>query len=291
MSVLEFLPESDLLVVDDGSDEPRQHDVLAELESQGVDVQRANVPSEGLHGGLYVRMNEAISYAIERGYDYVNLVQDDMQWMWHEPTLIDTLDALFDSLPDAAQVGAAFAKAIMPNLEQRLLPAAGGRCYVDDSYGMADTGIVRLELLRQHAFTFRSLEAATSAFWVERGYRLYHLRDPQLAWLPHPFLLDRSVGESPNRYYLEPLSVEAVGRLRSRPISALPFHEDYCCPWGWGALSPFGFSTYHDYPRMLLRSSRRRIPRWVGRRPWRARVPTRSWLARDLVSRCWGKLR
>ncbi|MHB8694008.1 MAG: hypothetical protein ACYDHH_22445 [Solirubrobacteraceae bacterium] len=189
--------------------------------------------------------------------------QDDMQWMRSDPELPERVSSLFERLPDAAQVSTVFYKAVLRNIRSRLKSIEGVGCYHVRPYGMADTGFVRLALVEEEGFRFHGTEGTTSEFWLERGYRVYALHAPHLAWLPHPSLVAELIGSPRQTYYLSPLDEHESARLTAAPLGEIPFHEDWCLPWGWRALRPFWFTGYSaEYPSMVLESLRRRQVAW-----------------------------
>lgn len=294
-SVRELLRFGDVLVVDDGSDDPAQHRLLDVLEEAGVRVSRRPRGDGRFHGNLYDCMNHGLEQALRGGYDFVNFVQDDMQWMRHDPALPELVEAMFETLPDAAQVSTVFYKRIVPGLRNRLELIEEARCYHVRPYGMADTGFVPLALVEREGFRFHGTEGTTSAFWRDRGHRLYAAHAPHLAWLPFPAILEQTLGPPPREYYLKPIDDSAAARLEARPLEDIPFHEQWCLPWGWSALQPFWFTAHGDeYPALLAESIRRGtagIPRWIGSGRPRARVPSVAWVLRAAARRIAGRNR
>jgi len=281
-SLLEFFRLGDMLVVDDGSSDPEQVRYLAELEGRGVSIlrrPRGDDMAVRAHGGLYRRMNDAVDYANARGYDYVQFVQDDMQFVWHDPELLAKAEKIFARFPDASQVWLTFLKATDWDVRDRLDYLHDAHCYRHRRQALIDTGIFRLEALRREQMRFENWEQSNSNAFLAKGYHAYLLPTPVLAWIPWPmtFTRDQKFGKvrsRPERYYLKPLSAAQIQQLTSRPLEELAFHEDYCFPWGWGCWTPYWFNAYRwhhwwKYTCLAVRASRTgrlRIPHW---RRWR----------------------
>lgn len=272
----------DLLVVDDASADPVQHGVLDTLERGDVRVLRRERRPGGLHGGLYDGLNDAVDFALAEGYEFLQLVQDDMQFMWHDPDLEARLERVF-AAKDVVQVSPVFFKGVLAaDMPSRLAPEPATGCYRVPSYGMSDTGFVRLDLVHAEEFRFGPSENDVSSFWRRRGYALHVLATPFLAWLPFPDQLSplSAPRRSPRPLYLEPMDGGAVSRLTSRELEEIPFHEDHCRPWGWSCLAPYWFTRLGpEYFRRALRGARPSPPRWVEREDSAFTVPSARELA------------
>ena len=95
-SVREYLRFGDLCVFDDGSDDPVLMHYLQQLSDSGVIVVRKERRfHHGYHGGLYELMNEAIDHALSQHYDLLNFIQDDVQFLWHDPELLVKVMKIF----------------------------------------------------------------------------------------------------------------------------------------------------------------------------------------------------
>lgn len=291
---MEHLRFGDTLVVDDGSDGTSLLDYLAQLEARGLAVIRNQRNGKNaFHGGLYGCMNQALDFAIDGGYEYIHFIQDDMQFMWHDPNILEKVELIFNELEDAVQVGVFFHKKILINTPERLQSLENQCCYHLKPYGMSDLGFVRLSLINKHGFRFGQSENETSAYWRQRGYRFYLLGSPVLAWIPWPTIFssgkqDGSLKPPPHKYYLKPLDLSQIRRLNNRPLEEVPYHEDYCVPWGWACLRPYWFTTFSDeYIRWIwlsFRQGRPLMPWWVYAGKPAYFVLPRIWLLSKRVS-------
>jgi glycosyltransferase involved in cell wall biosynthesis len=277
-SLLEYFTFGDTVVFDDGSDEPDQLGYLSQVEQRGITVIRRQRPHDGeqrLLGGLYPAMNHALELATQGVYECAQLVQDDMQFMWHDPDLLVKVRCIFDAFSDASQVSLDFFKALTWNAPEQLEYVSSPPCYRHNRYGIFDTGIIHLGRLRRENFRFGRWEKETGEGFFRKGYRVYYVHSPVLARIPWEITFKRGQKSgrlrlTRERYYMKPLTTEQVRALTSRPLKELAYYEDYCFPWGWGCLTPywhgvFTSSSYWKYTCCISRMlwmGRPRFPHW-----------------------------
>ncbi len=284
-SIREFCSWSDVLVLDDGSDHPqlvRDLDELARPHS-GFAVIRKDRHAAGYHGGLYTLMNEALDYAGARNYELLHFVQDDMQIVWNDPKILESVRAIFNAHEDALQVQNVFHKkiakyALIDNERFELHPESNS--YHIRPYAITDTGFLNLERVHRAGFRYSETERGTSNKWRTQGFKLYGLHSPTVGFVPWPTVFQngkqfgswpwaRPILKRSERYYLKPLSPGDVARLTSRPLEDIPFLDDYSVPVGWKCLYPFWFARPSlEYIKLIADSWKhgdRVIPRFVGR--------------------------
>lgn len=258
---MEYFQFGDTVVIDDGSDNLELLDYLFSLQRRGIGViHRPRWPAPGFyvmpHGGLYENMDAAIDFAMSHGYDYVNFIQDDVQFMWHSPNLLSEIERIFHTLPNACQVGNIFDKAILKDARKpRFQPVPQADCYHITFHAMADIGIIPVALIKELGFHFgNGVESSNSLWWYRRGYKRYCLKSPTMAWVPWPEVMQQDLrvsnGRMPvERYYLKPLEDHQIKKLLERPLEDIPFTEDYCFPWGWDCPTPYWFSRGKSRPK------------------------------------------
>jgi hypothetical protein len=276
----EFLPVGDVIVVDNGSREPTQLHYLDELERRGVlVVRRPRVRPTAYRSDLHDAMNEIMDWACAKGYELLNFVQDDMQFLWRDPEHVARVDEVLRIHEDALQVSAVFDKKISKyraDYPAELYEKSRSRHI--RPYGVADIGFVPLRRARAAGFRYLPTESASGAYWRERGYKLYGLHTPNLAYVPWPRGFS-AIGKHTSRrgrrrrYYLRPLDAAKIRRLVERPLAEPAFLEDYSEPWGWRCLSPFWYTRFSwrrhgpQYLRHMLDFWQHReplFPRFVG---------------------------
>ena len=265
-SLNQYFKIGDLLVVDDGSEEPELQKYLEELETGNTFVirQKHEEHTQWLYGGLYSAMNKGIEFALEREYDFINFVQDDTQFVWYDPHFMEKVLGTFEQYPDAIQVSYHFFKKIMITwVTRRIEYYAEANCYHFKPYTISDLGIVPLSLIKKHGFRINGSENERNGVLHPQGFKRYSLHSPILAWIPWPttFRKRASFGQvlpPPRKYYLKPLSSDQINKLTLRPLNVMPCHEDYCLPWGWRCLYPYWFTkpNWKEYITLLWFSAR-----------------------------------
>jgi len=276
-SLLEFFRFGDTIVFDDGSDDLAVVNYLSELENRGIQVIRQHRWSEEyylyMHGGYYENHDQGIAFASDHGYDYIRFIDDDVQFMWHDPEFLNRVERIFRTFPDALQIIDFFSNAIgRDRAIRRLQPILHANCYYNYPFGMCTMGIVSVNLFKEHRFRYgNGREMTNSNWWRRRGYKAYALHAPTMVQVPWPEVIQDgkrvAKGCKPvNKYYLKPLDSLQIERLVSRPLEEIPFAEDYCLPWGWTCPKPYCYSDHKSH-REILRKNRR-----IAWRAWRNNI-------------------
>lgn len=246
-SLLEYFPLGDVLVVDNGSTNSQ---LIEYLKSKEVSEPRLKVVFRGENsplkkvGSLYEAYNLAIDHAIDQEYDYLQLMNDDAQYMWDDKQILDKVDDIFRTRTQVFNVSTLFLRLVHShNLERRLKIDPGSLGYLSLHHGLADDGFFSVKTLVETQFRFLNTEIQHAKLMHDLGYHRYSMRDPVIAFIPWPATRRRGkiIGkEAPprERYYLKPLDKGQITALQARPIQEFPYQEDYCFPWGYACLSP-----------------------------------------------------
>lgn len=275
-SFFEFGPGGDLLIVDDGSNDPR----IAAYLSQIQEEKRATVIFNTGHkkdftGGLYNNMNRAIEYSLQFEYSHVFFVQDDIQFMWRDIDFQKRVEEFFSSCLDASMVSFVFQKGIVRHmLPERLELASNGLAWSVRPYGVLDQGVMPLSLIRKQKFRFGQRGERENP-WRQWGYKAYLAPEPIFAFVPWPntWRFDKPSGNEKKpaqKYFLKPLTEQQTKRLHSMGMDHIAYHEDFCFPWGWRCLSPYWFTKKSfEYIKLLMQgllSGKGFVPRMVGKK-------------------------
>jgi hypothetical protein len=271
---IEFLcPETSVVVFDDGSDDRRTRATLRNIESRGHEVVINDKSPDEMHGGLYRNMNQALDLAIARGWSLVHLMQEDTQFVRHDPELVFELDRLFKELPDACQVTLHFWKTLSRGSGGSLLKDL--RVY--RASAVCDIGVVHPERLSRAGFRFGPSEHCAALRASSLGLSPYALLHPVIARVPWPLSYKyRAQGGGNERPTEAPLLVKPLGshvvqHLMTRDVTKLPYGETYIVPWGWRCWSPYPTRpSLGRWLRSLValaiqgHLSKRLVPRRVG---------------------------
>jgi hypothetical protein len=273
--MLEFSPVNPILIMDDGSDRGDQQELLSSLEAHGLTVWRANTDGErGAHGGLYNNMNNAIRYANHMCFNYIHLLQDDMQFVCDPDESFAEAFRLFHSSENILQVCVVFQK-LIDGSRNTICDELG--CYINPESGIFDTGIVDVARFVEAGLTFGPTEGEAGRRAKLKGFKTAFVPAPSLAWIPWVPYFREGKGNRPDsdskrigkhacarcHLKLAPLSTESLTSLRRQSLNRAPFHEDYVHPNNWTC----------PYPYVFRRSWRRWVKRFVkaalqGRLRW-----------------------
>lgn len=287
-----FFRFGDLLIIDNGSTEAELHRYLEVLEREDAQVYRYPTlasPGEWSHGdtrrvietnidpsnmrdrpGLITATRKALDLALAGEYRYVQIVHDDVQFMWHDSKLEERADRVFGQSSDAVMLSVMFfarnyaSKSALTFMDQR-------QAWRHKRLSAIDMGILPVSSYREHGFRF--LETTqNNEYWNARGSRLYFLPNPLAAFVPGPAAVRGGVvmGDyrpPPHRYYLRPFDQAQIQRLSAVAGASLPYQDDYCRTWGWASLKPHHLTLFGSdaYVAGILACWRRRdfqFPRW-----------------------------
>lgn len=248
-SFFECFRYGDLVVLDDFSPDEKTQQVLVKLALRGISVlcPHKNRDKMGMHGGLYDNMDYGLQLAVDGGYEYVQFIQDDMQFVWFNSNIKSQIDCIYSLLPNTSMVENTFwGKSAEPYLASKLELYPDAKCSNRVKRGMIDVGIWKTQVLLNTRFSFgNGTEKTNSLWWRRQGFRSYRLHSPSLCFVPEApvyrnrtrlYLVDVV---KPKRLLIEPLSSEAILRLCSAGINKFAFDEDYCKPWGWECETPY----------------------------------------------------
>jgi hypothetical protein len=272
-SIERFSPETTVVIFDDRSDDPETLVELEVISARGHEVIVNDEVSTAEYGNHNANLDRAVQLARARGYRLLHLVEDDTQFVWHNPRLADEVSSIFGAVPDAAQVSPLFWK--FASKASGALVAAQAAYRLRQAPGCA-IGFVDVERLAERGFRHLTDEAQTTALGAELGLELLAVTHPVVTRVPWPTYTRHRVrrGSSTRTtkpFLVKPLDAHAVHRLKTRDLATPPYAEDYCVPWGWRCWSPYGWTSSHSMwlRGLLIVAFRRRsilglVPRRVG---------------------------
>ena len=277
-SVLVMTETDDILVVDNASNLPTLTRELQSIASREPRVQLLlrdtnDISRNSKVGGLYDAYNEVIAHALGQGYDYLHIIQHDMQLVWWDETVVRYAREIFAEYPECVNVSTLA-------LPQNIC-LSGSLEYVKPKlvllrqYGLTDTGLYDLAKWRAHDMRFGDSETAHSQKYLAEGMRVFLHPLPTVAYIPWPAVVraGQVIGREvrPRRQFLlRPLTSSEIGQVKesTEPV----WLENICIPWVWTCLTPYWTTDLRsiDYWVFLYRDVRSRglraaRPRWERR--------------------------
>lgn len=253
-----FYPEFTIVIFDDNSNDPTTLSTLNDMAQSGVEV-RIGLPNEGdsKHGGLYAQMNVALQYATEQHYHYAYFVQDDMQFLWRDEKLENKVTGIF-LRQECVMCNSSFLQKILFDGLGERLPEVDPGLFSFMTNGVADTGIINLTKAKEIDLSFpEQSEGGNGKHWFNKGYRLYWLPVPHLAWVPWPTTFRNKQKQQRQVRVLKPLSYNAIEKLLTNHSYA--FLEDYTSldsflpkPY-WYSANPGALSLLKIYIKYYLK--------------------------------------
>ena len=281
-SVLRMTAHDDILVVDNASNDPSvtgRLQAIADTEPRVRLMLRTtnDISRNSKVGGLYDAYNEVMTYALDHGYDYVHILQHDMQMLWWDQAVTSYAVDIFTEYPECVN--------IQTLINYRLLRLSDDLEYLKPGlmfytkYRLTDTGLYDMSKWRAHGMRFGDTERAHAHKYLQQGFRVFWHPLPTVAPIPWPAVVrsGRIIGQEiePRReFILRPLSSSEIARVME---SAGPvWFEDVGVPWDWTCLTPYWVSDLRSINYLVL------LYRSIRCHGLRAAWPT--WERRGLVS-------
>jgi len=255
-STQEIFKYGDTIIVDDNSTDVSTITALKKLE-ESIPVLR---PSKDLsygktkHGHMYYNMDAALKYAIENNYTYIQFIQDDCQFVWHDELFEEKVTNIYNNEPNTSMVENLFfninGKENIPN-ETRVFKKTltGNR----NKRGYLDIGIWKVSILKSTRFSFgNGNEKSNSLWWRKEGFVSHRLLTPSQCHVPEPptfryqELAYNSNTKSKKPFLMKILNSSQIKSLNDNALIEFPYCENYCKPWGWECKSPYTLTPENE---------------------------------------------
>jgi hypothetical protein len=210
-------------------------------------------------GGLYDAYNEVMTYALDQGYDYVHIMQHDMQMLWWDESVIRRAREIYSEYPECVNISM-----MVPS---RLILLSDHADFVKPKlmllarWGLTDTGLYDIARWRARGMRFSDSETAHSRQYLHEGLKVFSHPLPTVVPIPWPAVVRRGkvVGREVARrqeFLLRPLSRREITHIKESTDPV--WSEDICIPWGWTCLTPFWSTDLRtfDYLVRLYRAIR-----------------------------------
>jgi hypothetical protein len=244
-SVLRMTTNDEILVVDNASNESsiiRRLQVLANAHPRlRLALRTTNDLSRNSKvGGLYDAYNEVMAHALEQGYDYVHIMQHDMQMLWWDESIMERAREIFAEYPECVNISMQ-----VPSRTYRLsdlLDYVKPKLILLSRYGLTDTGLYDMAKWRARDMRFSDSETAHALKYLNQGLQVFIHPLPTVAPIPWPAVVrsGKVVGrevKSRQELLLRPLSPAEITYVKETTDPV--WSEDICVPWGWTCLTPY----------------------------------------------------
>jgi hypothetical protein len=266
-SVRSVAPDDEILVVDNASPDQRLRDELREIADNDPKMRLllrdSNSLVNGKVGGLYDAYRDAFEIALREEFDYVHLVQGDLQVLWWDDDVVRRAAEIFAAEPLCVNI---FMCMLSTDWEFHgsLVESSVDKLPKIRHLGLLDMGLYDLDRWKRLGVFFDNDEIEHGTRYLLEGFSVIYHPWPTEAPIPWPATVRNGVqrGKTVNLvkpYLLKPLSATEVTQLKARNWTWL---EDVCVPWGWTCLTPMW--TTHVNPDYL--ANRRRELKRLGLR-------------------------
>jgi hypothetical protein len=242
-SVRTVAPGDDILIVDNASPDPALRSDLAAIVAEDprmrLILRDSNDLVNGKVGGLYDAYRDAFAVALREDYDYVHLVQSDMQVLWWDSDVMSRAADVYERNPRCVNIFTCLFS-IDRRFDEGLKGAGSGEPPVMDNFGLTDTGLYHLGRWKEFDMFWDNDELEHGNRYLAEGFSVICHPWPTDAQIPWPAVVRKGVQRgreiTPMKpFLLKPLTPAQVDQLRAREWTWL---EDVCVPWGWTCLTP-----------------------------------------------------
>jgi hypothetical protein len=277
-SVLSMAANDDVLVVDNASNLPaliQQLQSTAALEPRvRLLLRESNDTTRNKKvGGLYDAYNEVMDHALRHGYDYLHIMQHDMQLLWWDESIVRLASEIFAEYPECVNIQTQ-ALPRHADLSHNLEHVKPKLAFMQH-YGLTDTGLYDLAKWRTRDMRFGDSEVAHAVRYRREGLRVFCHPLPTVAPIPWPAVVraGKVVGrevQPRENFLLRPLTDAEINQVKESTDTV--WLESLCIPWGWTCLTPYWVTDLRtiDYWVYRYRDIRSRglgaaWPRWERR--------------------------
>lgn len=223
-----------------------------------VIFRRIVTDSVGKTGSLYDAYNYALSFAKKNNYNYLNIVQNDMQLLFWNNNLVKLIEELFEKNTNTIQINTGFPrKGSHPNFYKSSLNNFK-EIYLDSikkkknifytNNGIGDWGIIDLSRAYEANLLFEKNETFMSAEYYKRAFVSLFCPVPYIGVLPWPAtarknkIIGTPLNLSNNDLLLKSVTEELFYDLVS--FNKELWQEDWVKTFGWYALNPCCYTDF-----------------------------------------------
>jgi len=278
-SVLLMAPNDDVLVVDNASGSATLVRELQEIARREPRVRLLLRDSNDMSrntkvGGLYDAYNEVAADALNREYDYLHIMQNDMQMLWWDDEIIAGAARIYAKYPECVNIYTVVLPRHVHSLSADLEYEKPKLAHLRN-YGLTDAGLYDLKKWRARGMRFMDNEQAHARKYREEGLRVFCHPVPAVAQIPWPAVVrnGRIIGrevQPREDFLLRPLTPAEIDQItESTELTSL---EAAAIPWGWTCLTPYWITDLRSIHYLAARRAdirargvRAALPRWERR--------------------------
>jgi hypothetical protein len=268
-------PDDEILVVDNASPDQKLRADLTSIaagDSQMRLILRdSNDLANGKVGGLYDAYRDVFALAVQEQYDYVHLVQSDMQVLWWDGDVIARAAEIYKLNNRCVNIFMCLLSSDHTFDDGLKALESGGPRHLLD-FGLTDTGLYHLGRWKNLGMVWSNSELEHSNRYLADGASVICHPWPTDAQIPWPAVVRNGVQRGREivpvmPFLLKPLTEVGVAQMKTRDWTWL---EDVCVPWGWSCLTPM-WTTHlnadylanrrHNFSKLGLRG----LPGWERR--------------------------
>lgn len=248
-SIVEFVGLNDinLLVIDNASSEAGVQEYLSSLPSEvDIKVYKKRRPNE-----LHRAMNYAIEYSRKRKNKYVNFIQDDYQYVYHNPDLLQWASDAFSARKDVVQLHTNMVWKYKAHKLGKITPMSfgGAKWFYLHSKAPCDNGITRVSLYNKIGLypTNVSIHGKEKKYskgesWFAKKCKGKHrmlVGQPNMGMIPDCAFIRGNMRHGryfppPGEFYLRPFDEQQRDKVKLRSNkNKLCFIEDMIVTDGW----------------------------------------------------------
>lgn len=235
-SVRKMCSDFDVVLIDDASTDPETIGIIDANRDAFRDVFVSTDSKSGKrHGNLYLNIQKMIDYAADKGYKYIFLVQDDMQFIRKFDLEVRMqYSSIFSGDDTVAQIDPRF---IRRKTSCEILDDIGAYRY-NASMSYSDVGLIDIERFRAFDWTLKEGEDVNKFALSRLGYYRVYPYSPIVMHVPFPAVFRKGKKRftlfPPGRgqYAFQDMSEDEVMAMDSRPLEHLPYFRDFLKPKG-----------------------------------------------------------
>lgn len=248
-SVRKMCSDFDVVLMDDASTDPETVGIIDANRDAFRDVFVSTESKLGrLHGNLYRNIQKMIDYAADKGYKYIFLIQDDMQFVRHFDVKVRTqYSNIFSGDQSVAQIDPRF---IRRKTSCEILDNIRAYRY-NPSMSYSDVGIIDINRFRSFGWTLKEGEGVNKTALSRLGYYRVYPYSPIIMHVPFPAIFRNGkkrftiLPANRGQYSFQDMSEDEVKATDSRPLEHLPYFRDFLKPKGsW--LASFLYNCFSD---------------------------------------------